>query len=67
MGYISLLIQLNKKIKNIEWWNQYLNKVLSKIEKYKNFERKKWIIPVCYENNFAPDINKTIKSIKIGG
>ena len=39
MGYISLLIQLNKKIKNIEYWNQYLNKVLSKIEKYKNFER----------------------------
>ncbi len=32
MGYISLLIQLNKKIKNIESWTQYLNKILSKIK-----------------------------------
>ena len=65
MGYISLLIQLNKKIKNIEWWNQYLNKVLLKIEKYKGFESKKWIIPVCYENNFAPDIIKLSKALKL--
>lgn len=65
MGYISLLIQLNKKIKNIEWWNQYLNKVLLKIEKYKDFESKKWIIPVCYENNFAPDIIKLSKALKL--
>ena len=65
MGYISLLIQLNKKIKNIEWWNQYLNKVLLKIEKYKDFESKKWIIPVCYENNFAPDIIKLSRALKL--
>lgn len=65
MGYKSLLIQLNKKIKNLEWWNQYLNKVLLKIEKHKNFEGKKWIIPVCYENNFAPDIIKLSKALKL--
>ena len=34
MGYKSLLIQLNNKIKNLEWWNQYFNKILIKIEKY---------------------------------
>ena len=65
MGYKSLLIQLNNKIKNLEWWNQYFNKILIKIEKYKNFEGKKWIIPVCYENNFAPDIIKLSKALKL--
>ena len=65
MGYKSLLIQLNKKIKNLEWWNKYLNKVLLKIEKHKNFEEKKWIIPVCYENDFAPDIIKLSKALKL--
>ena len=64
-GYRSLLIQLNKKFTNLECWNQCLNKILSKIEKQKNFEGKKWIIPVCYENNFAPDIIKLSKALKL--
>ena len=65
MGYRSLLIQLNKKIKNLEYWNQYFNKILSKIEKHKKLQGKKWIIPVCYENNFAPDIIKLSKALKL--
>ena len=48
-GYRSLLIQLNKKIKNLEYWNQYFNKILSKIEKQSKQYVKGVACPKCYK------------------
>ncbi len=56
LAYNSLLLQLSKKIESKDFWRERIEQLETEISK-NNFEiGSHWVIPVCYEKDYAPDL-----------
>jgi len=56
-AYQSLAIQFKQNIHNFESVVKTLKKIYNQSRRTRLTNNRKWKIPVCYESEFAPDIN----------
>ena len=63
IGYKSLLIEIKKKIKCLDYWEENLKKLQKKNKII--IKGNHWKIPVCYDLEYAPDLLNLSKEINL--